>query len=216
MGNYPVVIPSVDVFAVGAGGGSIAWFDQVGLLKVGPRSAGAMPGPAAYGNGNTEPTVTDAYIVCGYLSPDNFLGGAMKLDRSLAEAAVRKVAERLKVSLEEAAEAILGIATANMITALLPMMTKRGVDPRDFALIPFGGAGPTHACLLAEEIVIPRIVVPPSPGTTCALGAAIADVKNHICPVDFRTKTSGYRRGGRQNSTSRRQRVDRLVFSQTC
>jgi len=178
VGSYPVVMPSVDVFAVGAGGGSIAWFDQVGLLKVGPKSAGAVPGPAAYGNGNIEPTVTDAYIVCGYLNPDNFLGGAMKLDRGLAEAAVGKIAARLMVSQEEAAEAILKIATANMITALLPMMTKRGVDPRDFALIPFGGAGATHACLLAEEIVIPRIIVPPSPGTTCALGAAIADVKN--------------------------------------
>lgn len=178
VGVYPVVMPSVDVFAVGAGGGSIAWFDPVGLLKVGPRSAGAMPGPAAYGNGNTEPTVTDAYIVCGYLNPDNFLGGAMKLHRKLAEAAVGKIASRLKLSLQEAAEAILKIATANMITALLPMMTKRGVDPRDFALIPFGGAGATHACLLAEEIIIPRIVVPPDPGTTCALGAAIADVKN--------------------------------------
>ncbi len=178
VGAYPVVMPSVDVFAVGAGGGSIAWFDSVGLLKVGPRSAGAMPGPAAYGNGNTEPTVTDAYIVCGYLNPDNFLGGAMKLDRKLAEAAVGKIAARLELSLEEAAEAILKIATANMITALLPMMTKRGVDPRDLALIPFGGAGATHACLLAEEIILPRIVVPPNPGTTCALGAAIADVKN--------------------------------------
>jgi len=178
VGIYPVVMPSVDVFAVGAGGGSIAWFDEVGLLKVGPRSAGAIPGPAAYGKGNTEPTVTDAYIVCGYLNPGNFLGGEMKLDRTLAEAAVGKVAARLELSLEQAAEAILRIATANMITALLPMMTKRGVDPRDFALIPFGGGGATHACLLAEEIVIPRIIVPPSPGTTCALGAAIADFKN--------------------------------------
>jgi N-methylhydantoinase A len=178
VGHYPLVMPSVDVFAVGAGGGSIAWFDPVGLLKVGPKSAGAVPGPACYGKGGTEPTVTDAYVVCGYLNPDNFIGGAMKLDPRLAEEAVGKVAARLGVSLQEAAEAILEIATANMITALLPMMTKRGVDPRDFGLIPFGGAGATHACLLAEEIIIPRIIVPPSPGTTCALGAAIADVKN--------------------------------------
>jgi len=178
VGHYPVVMPSVDVFAVGAGGGSIAWFDPVGLLKVGPRSAGAVPGPACYGKGGTEPTVTDAYVVCGYINPDNFVGGAMKLDRRLAEKAVGGVAARLGVSLQEAAAAILSIATANMITALLPMMTKRGVDPRDFGLIPFGGAGATHACLLAEEIIIPRIIVPPSPGTICALGAAIADVKN--------------------------------------
>jgi len=178
VGHYPLVMPSVDVFAVGAGGGSIAWFDPIGLLKVGPKSAGAAPGPACYGKGGTEPTVTDAYVVCGYLNPDNFVGGAMKLDRQLAEQAVEKVATQLRVGLQEAAEAILDIATANMITALLPMMTKRGVDPRDFALIPFGGAGATHACLLAEEIIIPRIVIPPSPGTICALGAAIADVKN--------------------------------------
>jgi len=178
VGHYPLVMPSVDVFAVGAGGGSIAWFDPIGLLKVGPKSAAAAPGPACYGKGGTEPTVTDAYLVCGYLNPDNFVGGAMKLDRRLAEEAVGKVAARLGLSLQEAAEAILDIATANMITALLPMMTKRGVDPRDFGLIPFGGAGATHACLLAEEIIIPRIIVPPSPGTICALGAAIADVKN--------------------------------------
>ena len=178
VGDFPVVMPSVDVFAVGAGGGSIAWFDAVGLLKVGPRSAGAAPGPACYGKGGTEATVTDAYVVCGYIDPEHFLGGSMKLDRALALAAVTKVAARLEVPLEEAAEAILKIATSNMITALLPMMTKRGVDPRDFALIPFGGAGATHACLLAEEIIIPRIIVPPSPGTICALGAAIADVKS--------------------------------------
>ena len=178
VGHYPVVMPSVDVFAVGAGGGSIAWFDSVGLLKVGPRSAGAVPGPACYGKGGADATVTDAYVVCGYVNPDNFVGGSMKLERKLAEEAVGRIAQRLGTGLEEAAEAILSIATSNMITALLPMMTKRGVDPRDFALIPFGGAGATHACLLAEEIVIPRIVVPPAPGTTCALGAAIADVQN--------------------------------------
>ena len=177
VGDFPVVMPSVDVFAVGAGGGSIAWFDSVGLLKVGPRSAGAAPGPACYGKGGAEATVTDAYVVSGFIDPDNFLGGSMKLDRKLAEQAVAKIAQRLGGTLEEAAEAILKIATSNMITALLPMMTKRGVDPRDFALIPFGGAGATHACLIAEEIIIPRIVVPPSPGTTCALGAAIADVR---------------------------------------
>jgi N-methylhydantoinase A len=178
VGHYPVVMPSVDVFSVGAGGGSIAWFDSVGLLKVGPRSAGAVPGPACYGKGGADATVTDAYVVCGYVNPDNFVGGSMKLERRLAQEAVGRIAKQLGTGLEEAAEAILSIATSNMITALLPMMTKRGVDPRDFALIPFGGAGATHACLLAEEIVIPRIVVPPSPGTTCALGAAIADVQN--------------------------------------
>ncbi len=177
VGDFPVVMPSVDVFSVGAGGGSIAWLDSLGLLKVGPRSAGATPGPACYARGGREPTVTDAYLVCGYLNPLNFVGGTMKLDTQLARSAVGAVAERLKTGVEEAAEAILKIATTNMITALLPMMTKRGVDPRELALIPFGGAGPTHACLLAEEVVVPRIVVPLSPGTTCATGAGMADIR---------------------------------------
>jgi len=177
VGEFPVVMPSVDVFAVGAGGGSIAWFDSLGLLKVGPRSAGAAPGPACYGRGGAEPTVTDAYVVCGYLNPQNFVGGTMKLDPALARAVIATIAEKLKTGVENAAEAILKIATTNMITALLPMMTKRGVDPRELALIPFGGAGATHACLLAEEVVIPRIVVPLSPGTTCAMGAGIADIR---------------------------------------
>ena len=177
IGDLPVVMPSVDVFSVGAGGGSIAWVDAFGLLKVGPKSAGADPGPACYGLGGTQPTVTDAYVVCGYVNPDNFLGGSMKLDRVRAEDAIRSVADRLGRSVEETAQDILDIATTTMSTALLPLMTKRGVDPRDFTLIPFGGAGATHACLLSDDIRISRILVPPSPGTLCALGAAIADVK---------------------------------------
>ncbi|MCC6775520.1 MAG: hydantoinase/oxoprolinase family protein [Hyphomicrobiales bacterium] len=177
IGDLPVVMPSVDVFSVGAGGGSIARVDNFGLLKVGPASAGADPGPACYGLGGTEATVTDAYVVCGYVNPENFLGGAMKLDRVRAEQAVGSIADALGRSVEETAQDILDIATITMSTALLPLMTKRGVDPRDFTLIPFGGAGATHACLLSDDIRISRILVPPSPGTICALGAAIADVK---------------------------------------
>lgn len=177
IGDLPVVMPSVDVFSVGAGGGSIAWVDGFGLLKVGPRSAGADPGPACYGLGGVEPTVTDAYVVCGYVNPENFLGGTMKLDRVRAEDSIRGIAERLGTNVVETAQNILEIATTTMSTALLPLMTKRGVDPRDFTLIPFGGAGATHACLLCDDISISRILVPPSPGTICALGAAIADVK---------------------------------------
>ena len=177
VGEFPVVAPSVDVFAVGAGGGSIGWFDQLGLLKLGPRSAGADPGPACYGLGGTEPTTTDAYVVCGYLNPANFIGGTMKLDAGMAAQAVGKVASRLKIPLEQAAESMLKLATSTMRSALMPMMTKRGIDPRDLTLIAFGGAGPTHACLLAEEITISRVLIPPSPGTICALGAVIADLK---------------------------------------
>ena len=201
VGEFPVVAPSVDVFAVGAGGGSIAWFDQLGLLKLGPRSAGADPGPACYGFGGSEPTTTDAYVVCGYLNPANFIGGTMTLDAARAAEAVGTVARRLNMPLEQAAESMLALATSTMRSALMPMMTKRGIDPRDLTLIAFGGAGPTHACLLAEEITISRILVPPSPGTICALGAVIADLKGDyirsfrapLAKVDIEAVRAAYR-----------------------
>lgn len=177
VGDYPLVMPTVDVFSVGAGGGSIASVDRFGLLKVGPRSAGAVPGPACYGLGGAEPTVTDAYVVCGYINPDSFLGGGLRLDKDAARASMKPISEALGLSVEEVAESILDLATTTMSTALLPLLTKRGVDPRDFTLIPFGGAGATHACLLGDDLRIGKILVPPSPGTLCALGASIADVK---------------------------------------
>src|SRR5690606_29608367 len=151
--------------SVGAGGGSIASVDRFGLLKVGPQSAGAVPGPACYGLGGTEPTLTDAYVVCGYIDPDSFLGGDLKLDPAAARAAIEPLAKRLGIDVEATAEGILDLATTTMSTALLPLLTKRGVDPREFTLIPFGGAGATHACLLADDLRIGKIVVPPSPGT---------------------------------------------------
>ncbi|UFN51548.1 hydantoinase/oxoprolinase family protein (plasmid) [Roseomonas sp. OT10] len=175
VGDFPMIMPSVDVFAVGAGGGSIAWFDEAGLLKLGPRSAGAMPGPACYGQGGEEPTTTDAYLSCGYLDPARFAGGNLPLHPDKARAAVGGVAARLGVSVEAAAESMLTLATATMANAIMPMLTKRGIDPRNFTLIAFGGAGPTHACLLAEDMAIPRILVPPAPGALCAYGAAIAN-----------------------------------------
>jgi N-methylhydantoinase A len=178
VGDFPVVMPSVDVSAIGAGGGSIAWLDQLGILHVGPRSAGAEPGPACYGRGGNEPTVTDAYLLCGYIDPDNFIGGRIRLDPALAEAAIAPIAERMGRSVVETAESILAVATSNMATELLPLMAKKGIDPRDFALIVYGGAGPTHAARLAEETRIGRIIVPPSPGTLCALGALMTDVRN--------------------------------------
>ena len=175
IGDFPIVMPTVDVFSVGAGGGSIAWFDPFGILKLGPQSAGAEPGPACYNRGGTEATVTDAYLVAGYIDPDKFAAGNLPLKRENALSAVGRIASRLHCSVEVASEAILRMATATMNSAILPMMTKRGLDPRDFTLISFGGAGPTHACLLAEEVGIKRVLVPPSPGTMCALGATIAD-----------------------------------------
>lgn len=175
VGDFPMIMPSVDVFAVGAGGGSVAWFDEAGLLKLGPRSAGARPGPACYGQGGEEPTTTDAYLVCGYLDPIKFAGGSIPLHLNKARAAIGGVAERLGVSIEVAAESMLTLATATMANAIMPMLTKRGIDPRNFTLVAFGGAGPTHACLLAEDVAISRILVPPAPGALCAYGAAIAD-----------------------------------------
>jgi N-methylhydantoinase A len=181
VGDFPVVMPSVDVFAVGAGGGSIAWFDQLGVLKLGPRSAGAEPGPVCYGRGGTELTTTDAYLICNFVNPDYFVGGQMRLHRGATLRAMAEMAQRLGSTAENAAESILRLATSTMASAILPMMTKRGLDPRDFTLIAFGGAGPTHACLLAEEIGISTILIPPAPGTMCSLGAAIADFKvNYI------------------------------------
>lgn len=181
VGDFPLIMPSVDVFAVGAGGGSVAWFDQFGVLKLGPMSAGAEPGPACYGRGGDDPTITDAYLILGYIDPARFLGGTMPLKRDNAEKAVGRIADQLGYTAEQAAEAILRLGTATMASAILPMMTKRGLDPRDFTLVAFGGAGPTHASLLAEEIGIRQILVPPSPGTMCALGATIADYKStHI------------------------------------
>lgn len=181
IGDFPIIMPTVDVFAVGAGGGSIAWFDPFGILKLGPHSAGAEPGPACYDRGGTDATVTDAYLVAGFIDPEKFAAGAMRLKRDNAVAAVERIADRLSCSAEEAAESILRLGTATMTSAILPMMTKRGLDPREFTLIAFGGAGPTHACLLAEEVGIAQILVPPSPGTMCALGATIADYQyNYI------------------------------------
>ncbi|MBI2371364.1 MAG: hydantoinase/oxoprolinase family protein [Deltaproteobacteria bacterium] len=208
-GDYPVVMPSVDVSSIGAGGGSIAWVDPYGVLKVGPESAGAEPGPACYGLGGTAATVTDAYVVCGFLNPGHFLGGRMRLDPQRASEAIAPIARRLGQSVPEAAESILQVATANMVTEFFPLMTKKGVDPREYALLPYGGAGPTHACLLAAEVGIGRIVVPHSPGTLCATGALINDVKKDYvqtfrCALDGLDLNEVRKRFGRMEEEARR------------
>lgn len=177
IGDFPIVMPVVDVSSIGAGGGSIAWVDPLGILKVGPRSAGADPGPACYGRGGTEPTVTDAYVQVGIIRPENFLGGRLTLDSGLAEAALARVGGKLGLGVMEAAWGVLNVTTANMYAQLMPLMARRGIDPRDFAMLAHGGAGPTHALLLAREIGIRKVIVPPSPGTLCALGCLVADMK---------------------------------------
>jgi N-methylhydantoinase A len=176
IGDYPLFMPAVSMDTIGAGGGSIATVDGQGVLKVGPRSAGAVPGPACYDRGGSEPTVTDAYLLTGILGERDLLGGAMVLSRAQAEAAMSGLAEALGMSLEQAAEAVLRVATANMYAELLPLIARYGVDHREFELMAFGGAGPTHAFLLAAEAGIPAVIVPPTPGTMCALGAALTDL----------------------------------------
>lgn len=175
--GYPARLASVDINAVGAGGGSIAWFERDGLLKVGPQSAGAAPGPACYGLGGTEPTVTDANLVLGRLSPRGLLGGGMALDIEAARAALSPMAERLGMSVERTAHGIVGIVVANMVRAIRAISVERGHDPRDFALLPFGGAGPLHAVDVARALDIGRIVVPAAPGILCALGLIVSDLK---------------------------------------
>ena len=181
VGDFPLIVPVVNVSAIGAGGGSIIWVDPQGVLKVGPNSAGAAPGPVCYGQGGKEPTVTDCYLLAGYIHPDHFLGGRMKLDREAAKTALEEIAGKIGIDGEDkavkAAEAALRVTTAIMSTELYKGLAQRGEDPREFALMAFGGAGPTHANLLAQEARLATVVVPAAPSTFCAMGAILADVK---------------------------------------
>ncbi len=176
VGDFPVLLPAVDVASVGAGGGSVATLDAAGVLKVGPRSAGAVPGPACYGRGGTEPTVTDAYATLGVLT--DLLGGQLPLDLDAARRACGKLGEGLGMDAVGAAEAVLEVATANMYARILPFLAQRGVEPRGLALLAYGGAGPTQAFLVAREVGFGTVVVPPSPGTFCALGCLLADLRS--------------------------------------
>ena len=193
VGDFPIVMPVVGVSSIGAGGGSIAWLDPVGVLKVGPRSAGADPGPACYGRGATEPALSDAFLLCGFLNPDNFVGGRLQLHPDQSARAMRPLGEALGLDVDATAEAVIEVATANMYAAFSNVLARHGLDPRDFALVAFGGAGPIEACFLAEEFHIPRVIVPPSPGTLCAQGAMTADVKSDYVKTIHRklSATSG-------------------------
>ena len=177
IGGYPLLVPMLDVHAIGAGGGSIAYVDEGGAFRVGPRSAGATPGPACYGHGGQEPTISDAHTVLGRLDPERFLGGRMKLDRDAAVAVVQKLGDELGLGLEEAAEGILTIANSNMARAIRSRTIEKGHDPREFALVAFGGAGPLHAAEVADLLEIPEVLVPPHPGITSAAGLLTSDLK---------------------------------------
>jgi N-methylhydantoinase A len=177
--GQPVMLPVVDTVEVGSGGGSIAWVDEVGSLKVGPRSAGADPGPICYGRGGTEPTVTDANLVLGRLGERTLLGGEMTLDVPAATTDLRsRIADHLGLSVVEAALAITKVAVMKMSLAVREVSVERGYDPRDFAMVAFGGAGPLHAVEVARELHIPTIVVPNVPGQFSAAGMLIADLKH--------------------------------------
>lgn len=177
--GYPVKIPIIDIDTIGAGGGSIAWIDKGGVLNVGPQSAGADPGPACYGLGGSEPTVTDANLVLGRVDPAYFLGGEMPLDPELARRAIRtRVAKPLGLSLEEAAAGIIRLVNANMVKGIGVNSIERGLDVREFALIAFGGAGPLHAAELARELAIRRVVVPPYPAALSAFGLLVSDTRH--------------------------------------
>ena len=176
--GHPIRVPVVDLAEVSAGGGSVAWVDPGGALKVGPHSAGADPGPAAYGAGGTQPTVTDADVVLGYLDRHALLGGQLKIDLAAAERAIEDAVGRpLGLTVEEAATRIVEVVNAGMSDALRIVSVERGHDPREFSLIAFGGAGPVHAAALAAEMQIPEVIVPPAPGAFSALGLVASDLR---------------------------------------
>ncbi len=174
--GYPIKAPMLDIHTVGAGGGSIAYIDG-GLLKVGPRSAGADPGPVCYGLGGTEPTVTDANVVLGLLNPRYLLGGRMTIRHDLAREAIGRLAASLGLDPMATALGILSVVTANMVRAIRVISVQRGYDPRDYTLIAFGGAGPLHAARLAQELDIGRVLVPRNPGVLCAMGLLLTDLR---------------------------------------
>jgi len=176
--GYPVQVPVVEIVEIGAGGGSIAWADEAGGLHVGPRSAGAEPGPACYGTGGEEPTLTDANLVAGRLDPEYFLGGSMRLDPDAAWRALERLGASLHVSARDAARGVLRYAIAQMAHALRLVSVRRGHDPRDFTFVAYGGAGPLHAAALARELGVTQTVIPPAPGNFSAFGMLLSEIRS--------------------------------------
>jgi len=177
--GHVVRVPVIDIIEVSAGGGSIAWVDDGGSLHVGPRSAAADPGPACYARGGTAPTITDANLLLGRINPDNFLGGEMRLDQAAAETAVRnQIAQTLGLDLITASAGILRLANVKMAHAVRAITIEQGLDPRDFSLVAYGGAGPLHAAALARELSIPVVLIPPHPAHFSAWGMLFADLRH--------------------------------------
>jgi N-methylhydantoinase A len=173
--TLPVLMPMVDITTIGAGGGSLVWIDDGGLLRVGPQSAGASPGPACYGRGGTSPTLTDAHVVCGRIHAEAKLAGALPIDAAAARAAFGPIASTLGLTIEQVADSVIQIAVGAIVSAIRLVSTSRGRDPRDYVLVPFGGAGPLHAAAVADALAIDRILVPPNAGVLSAYGLLAAD-----------------------------------------
>jgi len=222
--GHPIRVPVIDLAEVSAGGGSIAWVDPGGALKVGPHSAGADPGPAAYGAGGTSATVTDADVVLGYLDREALLGGDLRIDLAAAERAIEtSVARPLGLSVPEAAARIIEVVTSNMAQALRIVSIERGHDPQEFSLIAFGGAGPVHAVPLAAELQVPEVIVPPAPGAFSAFGLVASDLKRDysrtlyadlasIDPVRVGTVIAGMEQAGSEMLTAARVPLARRVL----
>jgi N-methylhydantoinase A len=188
--GYPVRTPVVDLVEIGAGGGSIAWIDPGGALRVGPKSGGADPGPACYDKGQQDPCITDANVLLGRINPEYFLGGEHRIYPELAEKAIQKLSDKLGLGLVDTANGIIEIANANMVGAIRLISVQRGFDPREFVLVAFGGAGPMHANALARELRIPKVLVPMSPGVTSALGLLVSDIKHDYVQAYIRQMDS--------------------------
>ncbi|RDJ27916.1 hydantoinase/oxoprolinase family protein [Bosea caraganae] len=190
VGDFPLTMTVTGIEAVGAGGGSVAWLDGT-VLRVGPRSAGAWPGPACFGRGGTEPTVTDAYLLCGYIDPDNFLGGRMRLDVAAAGLAFAPLARRLGITIDEAAEACITVASSNMVAKALPYFARHGVDQEELTLVLFGGAGSLHGPLLAHELGINRLLVPRTPSVFCAFGGLVSELVQDMVATVYGSEFDG-------------------------
>jgi N-methylhydantoinase A len=190
IGEFPLFIPSVSVTSIGDGGGSIAWVDGFGVLKVGPESAGSTPGPACYGRGGARATITDAMAVCGFLGHTPLAYSSVTMDRARAEAVVGDLARSMGLTLQETAEAIIKVAISGMFVEVNKLLGRYGVDPADFSLMPFGGAGPMLGCLLARELGMGRVMIPRRPGVVSALGGLIADGKNDFVSTVFLEATA--------------------------
>ena len=178
VGDFPIYVPTVSVTSIGEGGGSIAWVDDFGVLKVGPESAGSTPGPACFNNGGEKPTITDAFVVSGLLVSDRLGYGAVNLDLKKAHASIRSLGDKLNLTDEEVAESIIKVAVSGMFLETSKLFSHRGVDPRRFSMVAFGGAGPMLACHLAKDLGLAEIIIPPTPGVLSAFGGLVADIRN--------------------------------------